>query len=88
VISDIFGVSGRQMIEALIGGQRDPKALAQLARGSMRGKIGLLEEALRGYFDDHHAFICQVMLAHRRADRPDRGTERQGRPGVTVQVAG
>ena len=39
VVSDIFGVSGRQMLAALIGGQRDPKALAQLARGVMRGKI-------------------------------------------------
>lgn len=62
VISDIFGVSGRQMIEALISGQRDPKALARMARGSMRSKIGVLEEALRGHFDDHHAFICQMML--------------------------
>jgi transposase len=63
VISDIFGVSGRQMIEALIGGQRDPKVLAQMAQGSMRAKISALEEALRGHFDDHHAFICQMMLA-------------------------
>jgi hypothetical protein len=39
VVSDIFGVSGRQMLAALIGGQRDPKALAQLARSVMRGKI-------------------------------------------------
>src|SRR5262249_43718245 len=36
VVSDIFGVSGRQMLAALIGGQRDPKALAQLAHGVMR----------------------------------------------------
>ena len=46
VISDIFGVSGRAMIEAMIGGQRNPKTLAQMARGTMRGKIGVLEEAL------------------------------------------
>ena len=63
VISDIFGVSGRAMIEALIAGQRDPKVLAQMARGSMRAKISALEEALRGHFDDHHGFICQMMLA-------------------------
>jgi transposase len=62
VISDIHGVSGRQMIEALIGGQRDPKALAQLARGSMRGKLTVLEEALTGQFGDHHALICRMML--------------------------
>jgi transposase len=62
VITDIFGVSGRAMIEALIAGQRDPKVLAQMARSSMRTKIGLLTEALTGHFDDHHAFICTMML--------------------------
>ena len=62
VASDIFGVSGRQMLQAMIGGQRDPKALAQLARASMRSKLRQLEEALTGHFDDHHAFLCQMML--------------------------
>ncbi|MGO9218606.1 MAG: IS110 family transposase [Streptosporangiaceae bacterium] len=62
VVSDIFGVSGRAMIEAMIGGQRNPRALAQLARGTMRNKTRILEEALTGHFDDHHAFICQMML--------------------------
>src|SRR6266511_2865698 len=62
VISDIFGVSGRQMLAALIAGQRDPKALAQLARGSMRSKLAVLEEALTGHFDDHHGFLCRLML--------------------------
>ncbi len=38
MISDIFGKSGRAMLEALIGGQRNPKVLADLALGSMRGK--------------------------------------------------
>ena len=63
VISDLHGVSGRAMIEALIAGQRNPTVLAQLARGSMRGKISVLEEALTGHFDDHHALICQMMLS-------------------------
>jgi len=62
VITDLFGVSGRAMIEAMIDGQRDPKALAQMAHGVMRSKIGALTEALRGHFEDHHAFICRVML--------------------------
>lgn len=62
VITDIHGVSGREMIEALIAGQRDAKVLAQLARGSMRGKINVLEEALTGHFTDHHALICRMML--------------------------
>jgi transposase len=63
VISDIHGVSGRAMIEALIGGQRDPKVLAQMARGPMKRKTAALEEALTGHFNDHHALICTMMLS-------------------------
>ena len=66
VISDLHGVSGRQMLDALIDGQRDPKVLAQMARGVMRRKIGVLEEALTGFFEDHHADLCARML--RRID--------------------
>jgi transposase len=62
VAADIFGVSGRAMMAALIGGERDPKALAQLARARMRAKIGLLEEAFNGHFDNHHAFLLTTML--------------------------
>lgn len=62
VASDIHGVSGRAMIEALIGGQRDAKILAQMTKGAMRSKISMLEEALSGHFDDEHAFLCQMML--------------------------
>jgi transposase len=63
VASDIFGVSGREMLAALIAGQRDPRALAQLARTSMRRKISALEEAFTGHFTDHHAFLLAKMLA-------------------------
>jgi transposase len=63
VASDIFGVSGRAMLAALIGGQRDPKMLAQLARTSMRRKISALEDAFTGHFTDHHAFLLGKMLA-------------------------
>ena len=63
VVSDIFGVSGRQMLAALIAGQRDPKTLAQLARGTMRRKITTLQEAFTGYFTGHHAFLLAKMLA-------------------------
>jgi len=63
VASDIFGVSGREMMAALLAGQRDPKALAQLARTRMRAKITLLEEAFVGHFTDHHAFLLRTMLA-------------------------
>jgi len=63
VVSDIFGVSGREMTARLIAGERDLKALAQLARASMRRKIVLLEGAFVGRFTDHHAFLLRTMLA-------------------------
>jgi transposase len=64
VISDIFGVSGREMLAAMIAGQRSPKVLAQMARGTMRSKTAVLEEALTGHFEDHHGFLLQAMLDH------------------------
>jgi transposase len=63
VASDIFGVSGREMMAALIGGQTNPKALAQLARGRLRAKTAQLEEAFTGHFTDHHALLLKKMLA-------------------------
>jgi hypothetical protein len=66
VVADIFGVSGRDMLAVLVGGERDPKVLAQLARRSMRAKIAVLEEAFTGHFTDHHAFLPGTML--RRVD--------------------
>ncbi len=64
VISDIHGVSGRAMLEAIIAGQRSPRALAQLARGSMRGKIARLEEALDcSFLTSAHVAILAMMLA-------------------------
>ncbi len=62
VVSDVFGVSGRAMLAALIAGEHDPKVLAQLARGSMRSKTGRLEEAFTGRLTDHHAFLLATML--------------------------
>ena len=61
VISDIFGKSGRDMLDALIAGQRDPYVLAELARGSMRGKRSVLQEALTGHFRDHHGYLLKMM---------------------------
>ncbi|MFE3455893.1 IS110 family transposase, partial [Nonomuraea sp. NPDC059194] len=62
VLSDLHGVSGRAMMEALIAGTRDPQVLAELARRRARHKIGELTEALRGFFTDHHARILRMML--------------------------
>jgi transposase len=62
VATDIFGVSGRDMLAALVAGERNPKVLAQLARRTLRKKITLLEEAFTGFFTDHHAFLLRQML--------------------------
>jgi len=62
VATDIFGVSGRAMLEALVAGQRDPKVLAELARGRLRVKHAALVEALTGQFNDHHAFVARILL--------------------------
>jgi transposase len=69
VASDIFGVSGRAMLAALIAGERDPKRLAQLAGARLRAKLSLLEEAFSGFFTDQHAFLLAKMLA--RVDQLD-----------------
>lgn len=66
VVSDVFGVSGRDMLAALIAGQRDPQVLAEMARGRMRGKRSMLIEAFTGRFTDHHAYLLTKML--RRID--------------------
>src|SRR6266540_5206081 len=62
VATDIFGVSGRAMIEALIAGERDPIVLSVLAKGRMRVKHAALVEALTGRFDDHHAELARMLL--------------------------
>jgi transposase len=63
VAADIFGVSGRAMLAALVAGERDPKRLAQLARTRLRAKLGQLEEAFTGRFSDHHGFLLKTMLS-------------------------
>jgi transposase len=64
VASDIFGVSGRAMMAALVAGERDPLILAQMARTGMRKKIPELRQAFEGRFSEHHAFLLSRMLAH------------------------
>jgi transposase len=64
VASHVMGVSGRQMLRALIAGERDPEVLAELARGKLRKKIPELRRALRGRFKDHHALLIGMSLDH------------------------
>ncbi len=62
VATDILGVSGRAMLEALIDGQDDPAQLAEMAKRRLRLKIPALTEALTGRFSAHHAFLARVHL--------------------------
>jgi transposase len=64
VATDVLGASGRAMLAALVGGERDPQVLAELARGRLRSKLPQLRQALRGRFGDHHALLLRLALAH------------------------
>jgi len=69
VVSDLHGVTGRDIMDHLIAGERNPKVLAQLARATARRKIPQLEEALEGaeFFTEDHAALLRAMLE--RIDR-------------------
>jgi transposase len=62
VATDILGKSARALLEALLAGQTDPKALAELARGRLRAKRPELEQALVGVFKPHHRFLLTELL--------------------------
>jgi transposase len=62
VASEITGVSGRLMLQALVNGERDPAVLAELAHGRMRSKIPELTDALTGRFSDHHRYMAELYL--------------------------
>jgi transposase len=64
VVSDITGKAARQMIEALIAGERDPDVLAEMALTRMRPNIPELRKALVGRFQDHHALLARMHLDH------------------------
>jgi transposase len=64
VATDILGKSGRQMVEALVGGDQDAEALAELARGRLRAKLPALRLALEGRVQLHHRFLLKRILAH------------------------
>jgi len=62
ILTDLHGVSGRAMLEALIAGERDPMVLAELAKGRARARLALLAEACDGRFTSHHARLCRMLL--------------------------
>jgi transposase len=63
VATDVLGVSGRAMVDALVAGTTDPTVLAELARGKLRQKLPALRRALQGRFRRHHAFLVEQILA-------------------------
>ncbi len=64
VATNILGLSGRAMLDALVAGTTDPNVLAELAKGRLRAKLPALREALEGRFEAHHALVIGAMLAH------------------------
>lgn len=64
VMSDVLGVSGRDMLQGLIAGETDPRKLADLARRQLRGKIPQLREALNGRVREHHRFLLGLLWDH------------------------
>ncbi|MEZ0070666.1 transposase [Streptacidiphilus sp. MAP12-20] len=79
VVSDLMGKSGRDMMDALIAGERSPGRLADLAKGALRRRTADLVEALTGRFTDHHAFLLRAML-----DRIDACTAMEARLGGRI----
>ena len=64
VATDVMGVSGRAMLQAIVAGQDDPTTLAELAKGRMRPKIAELEQALTGRIQDSHRLLLTLHLEH------------------------
>jgi transposase len=64
VATDIMGVSGRAILAALLDGRAEAAVMAELAKGRMRTKIPLLEQALTGLMRDHHRRLLALQLAH------------------------
>jgi transposase len=64
VASDVLGVTGRMILEALCDGERDPEVLAAMARSRLRSKIGDLRQCVPGRFNAHHARMVRELLAH------------------------
>ena len=64
VATDIFGVSGRMIMETLLNQETDPEQLAELAKGRLRKKMSELAEALTGNMREHHRFMIERNLQH------------------------
>lgn len=85
VVTDVLGVSGRAMLEAIIQGQIDPESMAELAKGRLREKREALIKALEGRVKPHHRFVltellCQIDSLDETIARFDREIEEYCRP--------
>jgi transposase len=92
VMSNVMGVSGREMLRAMIDGKTDPAELAELARGRLRGKIPLLQEAARGSLKEHHRFLLEQWVGvwdelAARIAKFDERIEEQMRPFASIEQA-
>lgn len=80
VATDVRGTGGRAMLAALLGGEQDPAALADLARGRLRAKLPALRQALTGQVQPHHLLLIERILAHIAQQRaPGGGSGGRGR---------
>ena len=77
VASDVFGVSGRLMLQALAQGRATPQEMAQLAKKQLRKKLPQLELALEGKLEEHHRFLLQLQLNRLQAVEQDLGVLEQ-----------
>jgi transposase len=85
VLTDVMGVSGRDMLRALIAGETNAETLAELARGKLRGKIPLLQQAVTGSLTGHHRFLLEQWMTARdelemRIGKFEQRIEEQMRP--------
>ena len=64
VASDVLGVTGRMILDALCAGERDPDVLAEMAQSRLRSKIGDLRQCVPGRFNSHHASMVTEIVAH------------------------
>lgn len=77
VATDVFGLSGRLMLRALIEGKASPPEIAVLAKGKLRNKIPELELALEGNIQEHHRFLLELQLQRLEAAERDLATLEQ-----------
>ena len=92
VATDVLGVSGRQMLEALVAGTTDPQAMAALAKGKLKRKQAALEQALAGLVGAHQRFVLREQLGHiddldARIARLSAELEARLRPFAAAQAA-